>query len=35
VLADRHDAAAVGKLAAIAAGDPDAALRREAARRQR
>jgi hypothetical protein len=35
VLADRRDDAAARKLAAIAAGDPDAALRREAERRRR
>lgn len=35
VLADRRDDAAAEKLAAIAAGDPDDALRREADRRRR
>jgi hypothetical protein len=35
VLADRRDAAAAEKLAAIAAGDPSAALRREAERRRK
>jgi hypothetical protein len=32
-LAERRDAAAADKLAAIAAGDPDPNLRREATRR--
>lgn len=35
VLADRRDQVAAEKLAAIATGDPDAGLRREAERRQR